>query len=64
MANLCQYMNINKFIYTSSCSVYGVQKKLPLIESSRLILSHYARIKIMSEQSLLSYSSKNFPQQF
>ena len=62
MANLCQYMNINKFIYTSSCSVYGsTKKKLPLIESSRLNpLSHYARIKIMSEQSLLSYSSKNF----
>lgn len=62
MANLCQYMNINKFIYTSSCSVYGSsQKKMSLIETSSLNpLSLYARIKIMSEQSLLSYTSKNF----
>ena len=62
MANLCSYMKIKRFIYTSSCSVYGSTSGADLLdEKSRLNpVSHYARMKVMSEQSLLSSSSDNF----
>ena len=63
LANLCSYMNINRFIYTSSCSVYGTrdgQDQL-LTESSPLNpVSHYARIKTMSEKALFSQSNYFF----
>jgi FlaA1/EpsC-like NDP-sugar epimerase len=52
-ANLCSYLAIEKFIYTSSCSVYGLDKNNNLLnEKSNLNpISHYARIKIMSEKA-------------
>ena len=63
MANLCSYMNINRFVYTSSCSVYGSkenQKDL-LNEASPLNpVSHYARMKILSEKALLTQSNNFF----
>lgn len=63
MANLCSYMNINRFVYTSSCSVYGSrenQKEL-LNEASPLNpVSHYARMKILSEKALLTQSNNFF----
>ena len=41
MANLCQYMNINNLFILHHVVFMEVQKKLPLIESSRLNpLSH------------------------
>lgn len=62
MATLCSYLNVTKFIYTSSCSVYGVNKKNDLLnEKSDLNpLSHYARMKIMSEKTLLNFRTNNF----
>lgn len=61
-SNLCSLLNINKFIYTSSCSVYGLDKKNNLLteESALNPVSHYARIKIMSEKALLSIKNQNF----
>ena len=57
MAHLCSYLNINRFIYTSSCSVYGgsPNPESSLTESSELNpVSHYGRMKIMAEQAVLS----------
>tara|TARA_Y100001970_G_C14208487_1_gene845464 strand:- start:693 stop:2072 length:1380 start_codon:yes stop_codon:yes gene_type:complete len=61
-ANLCSHLAIDKFIYTSSCSVYGLDKYNKLLsEKSNLNpVSHYARIKIMSEKALLSSANNNF----
>ena len=61
-ANLCSHLAIDKFIYTSSCSVYGLDKNNKLLnEKSNLNpVSHYARIKIMSEKALLSSSNNYF----
>jgi len=61
-ANLCSHLAIEKFIYTSSCSVYGLDKNNKLLnEKSNLNpVSHYARIKIMSEKALLSSANNNF----
>ncbi|MBT4837954.1 MAG: NAD-dependent epimerase/dehydratase family protein [Methylococcales bacterium] len=57
MAHLCSHLNINRFVYTSSCSVYGASKDPDelLTEQSPLNpVSLYARIKTMVEQSILS----------
>ena len=59
-------MSINRFVYTSSCSVYGANNLIDgfLDEESPLNpVSHYARIKLMSEKILLSQSNC-FHQQF
>jgi nucleoside-diphosphate-sugar epimerase len=62
MAQLCSYLGISKFIYTSSCSVYGLDKHNRLLtEKSNLNpISHYARIKIMSEKALLANKNDIF----
>ncbi len=63
MAHLCAYLNINRFIYTSSCSVYGGSTKPDeyLSEESEFNpVSHYGRMKIMSEQALLGIDNQLF----
>lgn len=62
MAQLCSHLGISKFIYTSSCSVYGLDKQNKLLtEKSDLNpISHYARMKIMSEKALLSNKNDIF----
>lgn len=63
MAHLCAYVNINRFIYTSSCSVYGGSKSPDhcLSEESELNpVSHYGRMKILSEQALLGMDGSLF----
>tara|TARA_Y100000591_G_C21807991_1_gene686095 strand:+ start:143 stop:1531 length:1389 start_codon:yes stop_codon:yes gene_type:complete len=62
MANLCSYMKIKRFVYTSSCSVYGSTSGSTLLDEKSTLnpVSHYARMKVLSEQSLLSSSSENF----
>ncbi len=61
-SHLCSLLNISKFIYTSSCSVYGVDKNNNLLNEQSPLnpVSHYARIKIMSEKALLSIKNQNF----
>jgi nucleoside-diphosphate-sugar epimerase len=57
MATLCAHANINRFIYTSSCSVYGASanpEDLLNEESALSPVSHYARMKILSEQTLFN----------
>ena len=54
----CIKNKINKFIFTSSCSVYG-ESKLKCSETSKLNpVSLYARCKIECEKSILSFKSK------
>ena len=62
MAQLCSHLNISKFIYTSSCSVYGLNKNNNLLKeiSNLNPLSHYARMKIMSEKALLKNKNEIF----
>lgn len=63
MTNLCSYLNINRFIYTSSCSVYGGSRDPEnyLTEESEINpVSHYARMKMMVEQALLGISNPLF----
>ena len=60
MANLCSHMNINRFIYTSSCSVYGsnVSSHDLLKEDSVLNpISHYGVSKLCGELYLKQYEN-------
>ncbi|HLF18628.1 MAG TPA: NAD-dependent epimerase/dehydratase family protein [Candidatus Omnitrophota bacterium] len=57
MAHLCSHLNINRFIYTSSCSVYGASENPDVFlteESPLQPVSLYARIKALVEESILS----------
>jgi nucleoside-diphosphate-sugar epimerase len=62
VANLCKDFHIRRFVYTSSCSVYGASaSEAFLIEESSLNpVSLYARMKIDSEKTLLDMSDGSF----
>lgn len=53
-------LNIPKLIFASSCSVYGITKKISDEKSKLFPISIYARTKIESEKDLLSDDSKDF----
>lgn len=63
LSTLCAHLKISRFIYTSSCSVYGstTDPSLTLTESSQVNpLSHYARMKLESENFLLNIKNSFF----
>jgi nucleoside-diphosphate-sugar epimerase len=62
LADACKYHQINRFVYASTCSVYGQMKSdEELTENSPLNpVSLYARSKIQSEEGLLSLEDDNF----
>ncbi|MEW6679863.1 MAG: NAD-dependent epimerase/dehydratase family protein [bacterium] len=62
LAEACKYHQINRFIYASTCSVYGQMKgNEELTEDSPLNpVSLYARSKIQSEEGILSLEDENF----
>lgn len=60
VAASCKLQNINRFVYTSTCSVYGVSDSILDENSSLNPVSLYARTKIASEQSILSLCNDNF----
>ncbi len=60
LALACKYYQINKFLFASTCSVYGVGSNL-LDENAPLHpVSLYARTKIESEKGILSLTDENF----
>jgi nucleoside-diphosphate-sugar epimerase len=60
IASACKIKGINRFIYASTCSVYGVGKEI-LDENAPLNpVSLYAKTKISSEQSILQLVDSNF----
>jgi nucleoside-diphosphate-sugar epimerase len=59
-ARACKYYQINRFIFASTCSVYGANSKIVTEEDSLNPLSLYARLKIDSEKNILSLKDENF----
>lgn len=55
----CQIFKVNNFIFSSSCSVYGDVKSLPVDENTPLStpMSPYAHTKLMGEE-MISHISK------
>ncbi len=60
IAEACKYHQINRFIFASTCSVYGVGNKI-LDEKSKLNpVSLYARSKVRTEEAILELVDYNF----
>jgi nucleoside-diphosphate-sugar epimerase len=60
IASACKLKGISRFIYASTCSVYGIGKKI-LDENAPLNpVSLYAKTKISSEQSILQLVDSSF----
>lgn len=60
IAEMCKYNQINRFIFASSCSVYGANKSIITEESELNPLSLYAQSKISSEKGILEIADDNF----
>ena len=62
IASVCKYYQINRFIYTSSCSVYGASENNRLSSEESLLkpLSLYAKMKIEAEKALMEMMDGNF----
>jgi len=63
LAEVCKYSQINRFIFASTCSVYGASPtpETKIDEESDLNpVSLYAEMKLKSEQALLEISDENF----
>ncbi len=56
--NECIKNKIERFIFTSSCSVYGYSNKVCTEKSKLNPVSLYAKCKIACEEQILSHSSK------
>lgn len=60
IALTCKYFQINRFVFISTCSVYGRNEKL-LVETDNLDpVSLYGRNKVDAEKAILSLSDFNF----
>jgi nucleoside-diphosphate-sugar epimerase len=62
IAEICKYFQINRFIFASTCSVYGASLgQTELKEASPLSpVSTYARTKIDAERALIQMTDRNF----
>jgi nucleoside-diphosphate-sugar epimerase len=60
IAFACRSQQINRFLYASTCSVYGRGESLLTEDSPLSPVSLYARTKIASEQSILALADDAF----
>ncbi|MBN2421609.1 NAD-dependent epimerase/dehydratase family protein [Candidatus Woesearchaeota archaeon] len=60
LAQICKYNQINRFIFASSCSVYGQGQDILTEDSELSPVSLYARDKINSEKGLFELTDENF----
>ncbi|MFC4542222.1 NAD-dependent epimerase/dehydratase family protein [Halosolutus amylolyticus] len=61
-ASICKYHQVNRFIFASTCSVYGRDENDDLLTEASALnpVSLYAKTKIESEQALLEMADANF----
>ncbi len=61
LVKISKDLGIEKFIYASSSSVYGIKKEKNVVENMTLKpLTDYSKYKAICEDILLKYTSKNF----
>ncbi|MEM4603676.1 MAG: NAD(P)-dependent oxidoreductase [Candidatus Nezhaarchaeales archaeon] len=60
VANLGKKRGVKKYVFTSTCSVYGFQEGLISEESQPNPLENYAKTKLMAEKEIRPLSSKEF----
>ena len=59
ISNICKNLGISKFIYVSSCSVYGSNNNLTSETSKINPLSIYAKLKALSEKAIIRNFDKH-----
>ena len=60
LAKLAKEANVEKFVFSSSCSSYGMNEKIVNEESELTPLTAYAKSKVNSERAISEISSNNF----
>ena len=61
LVKISRACGVNKFIYASSSSVYGIKKEKDVTEDMKLEpLTDYSKFKAECEKILLNYSSEDF----
>lgn len=62
IASVCKHFQINRFVYLSSCSVYGASENETLLDENSPLspVSLYARMKIECEKALTEMIDDNF----
>jgi nucleoside-diphosphate-sugar epimerase len=60
LVNICKYKRVKRFIFASSCSVYGKSDSILTEESFTYPLSLYADMKFKSEEEVLKISNGDF----
>jgi nucleoside-diphosphate-sugar epimerase len=61
ITNICKNLQVDKFIYISSCSVYGANSNSELLNEQSKInpLSVYSRLKTMCERTIIENTNEN-----
>lgn len=60
LGEIAKYLGVRKFIFASSCSVYGYKKTICNEETEPNPLSLYAETKLLSEKALLELKDNGF----
>jgi nucleoside-diphosphate-sugar epimerase len=61
LAKKAKKQGVKRFLFSSSCSIYGIAKKLVVNEKSKVNpLTEYAKSKIRAEKKLKELANKNF----
>ncbi|MCX6782627.1 MAG: SDR family oxidoreductase [Candidatus Levybacteria bacterium] len=61
LAQMAKKVGVKRFIFSSSCSIYGIAKELTVDEKSEVNpLTAYAKSKIDSERALIKLADDNF----
>lgn len=61
IAKMCKKLGVKRFIFSSSCSLYGIAKSDIVNEKSKVNpLTEYAKSKYLVEEGLKKLSDKNF----
>jgi nucleoside-diphosphate-sugar epimerase len=60
LVDVCKYYGVSRFVFASSCSVYGAGKSLLNEESTLNPVSLYAQSKLYAERELLREASNDF----
>jgi nucleoside-diphosphate-sugar epimerase len=60
VADLAKKYGVNKYVFASTCSVYGFQEGLINEESSLNPLTTYAKASMMAEKEILPLANKDF----
>lgn len=60
LAHICKYKGVKRFIFASSCSVYGQNKDILNESSPTNPLSLYAEMKLKSEDEVLKVGDETF----